>query len=265
MRASSSFGVSEGWMNAARSVGVNRAISARQLAKSDAGTTSSEARAPPRFFSADNSARTWIVLPSPMSSARHAPSPRLDNSHNQPRPVSWYGRKVPRSASPSWTCARFSGLRGRPAPGPASCRHGRKTTGARRPRRRRRPDPCGAPASRRMPSMNEIPPSWACSSTFFQWSSASRSFWRSTSTHCPRRSTRPSSAAINSRHSDWLSCWSPSTSCTWKSSIASASNLPCFFSPMLTSTRGRGRFFHQSGRRTSTPLSSRTGTSLRNL
>ena len=34
-------------------------------------------------------------------------------------------------------------------------------------------------------------------------------------------------------------------------------------SPMVTPTRGRGRFFHQSGSRTSTPLSSKTGTSLR--
>ena len=71
-------------------VGAKRSISAAQLASRDAGATrrlvrrvsSRVARA--RITS--SSASTCIVLPRPMSSARHAPRPRLESrcSHRTP-------------------------------------------------------------------------------------------------------------------------------------------------------------------------------------
>jgi len=41
------------------------------------------------FFSASNSAMTCMVLPRPMSSARQAPRPSCESSHNQFTPVFW--------------------------------------------------------------------------------------------------------------------------------------------------------------------------------
>ena len=55
-----------------RRVGAKRAISARQLPQTDAGATTSDA---PSCARSRRSASTCTVLPRPMSSARHAPSP----------------------------------------------------------------------------------------------------------------------------------------------------------------------------------------------
>jgi len=248
----------------ARSDGVNRAISAFQLATNEAGRTSSEGFAAPSFLSADNSPRTWIVLPSPMSSAKHAPRPRPDRNRSQPTPVSWYLRKVPFRPRPNWSGWRPSGLRSlastSPSHWPAWTKdHARSS----RSPSVSSPRSAGAPARSRIPSTKERPPRH-CSSTWRQWSRASWSLSRSTSTHCPRRSTSPSSEAISSRHSASVSSWSPRARWSWKSSIAPTWNFACFWSPILMPARGRGRFFHQSGRRTRTPLSSRTGTSFKN-
>ena len=126
------------------------------------------------------------------------------------------------------------------------------------------PRSAGAPASSRMPSLNDKP-SVACSSMALQCRSASCNFSRSTSTHCPFNRTSPSSLLSRASNSSGVS------SCIAQSDIhsevqhaigmkpTSASALP-----MVAPTRGRGRFFHQSGRRTVIPLCSSTGTSLRN-
>lgn len=53
---------------------------------------------------------------------------------------------------------------------------------------------------------------------------------------------------------------SPSASFMSKSSIASAPSEDFFFWPIVTDTCGRARFFHQSGSRTDSPLSSNSGT-----
>ena len=43
----------------------------------------------PGLFKANNNARTWMVLPSPMSSARQAPRPRPERNRSQLTPVAW--------------------------------------------------------------------------------------------------------------------------------------------------------------------------------
>ena len=251
-------------MNTARSVGVKRAISDFQLESNDAGSTSSDGFFAPRcFFRASSIARTCTVLPSPMSSARQAPNPSSERNRSQPTPVSWYFRKVALKSSPETTGWSLSGPRIlasiSPSHLPAFTKdHCRSSASASSPSARS----AGTPASNRIPSTNETPSS-ACRCTCFQWSSACCSFWRSTSTHWPRSRTSPSSAAISCRHSPSVNSSSPRASCTLKSSIAAAVNFFCFASPMVTPTRGRGRFFHQSGIRTNTPLSSKAGTSFR--
>ena len=133
MRSSSSLGVSDGWTNTARSVGVKRAISAFQLANSDAGSTRSDGFAPCWPFSADSSASTWIVLPRPMSSARQAPRPRLDRNRSQLTPVSWYVRKRRLQGLARRRAAEGSpGCASSPARRRATGRRGRTTIGGRR-------------------------------------------------------------------------------------------------------------------------------------
>ena len=251
-------------MNLARRPGANRWISDFQFASSEAGKTRSDGFPPGVFFKIDSRAKTWTVLPSPMSSARQAPRPRLDRNQSQLTPVSWYFRRTAWKSSPGRARWRFSGLRRfasispshLPAPTNDHCWSGS-------PEGRSSARSLGAPARSRIPSMNEKP-SPACSSTFFQWASASVSFSRSTSTHWPRSSTSPSSAASRFCHSSSVNSWSPKARWTWKSSIPWESKFFCRFWPMVTLTRGRGRFFHQSGSRTRMPLSSNTGTSRRN-
>jgi hypothetical protein len=85
--------MAEGWTILAFKLGANRFNSAIQLSRSDAGATSRlgcdfagfEALA--RFACRTSSSEsTWMVLPSPMSSAKQAPSPRPDSkcSHCTP-------------------------------------------------------------------------------------------------------------------------------------------------------------------------------------
>ncbi len=72
-------------------VGAKRSISAAQFASNDAGATrrlvrrvSSRAAL---FRNTSRSASTCIVLPRPMSSARHAPRPRLVSRCSQRTPA----------------------------------------------------------------------------------------------------------------------------------------------------------------------------------
>ena len=85
---SSDGGTSEGCATKTLRFGAKRAISARQFAISDAGTTRrlGSFAALPFFFSNTSSAMTWRVLPSPMSSARHPPRPKFlsHQSHRSP-------------------------------------------------------------------------------------------------------------------------------------------------------------------------------------
>ena len=71
-----SAGAAEGWATTALRLGANRAISAVQLASSEAGATSRQGLRFSRASSSRTSSsdKTWMVLPSPMSSARQAPS-----------------------------------------------------------------------------------------------------------------------------------------------------------------------------------------------
>ena len=136
-----------------------------------------------------------------MSSARQAPSPSSDE---EPQPADARLLVLPQSGLQAAGRRRAGGFPGRAAwPG---CRratgpHGRTTTRAPRLRTAsRRPGPRGRPpAAASLRRTTRLPS--ACCCTRFQWSRASCSFWRSTSTHWPRRRTRPSSAAISCRHS----------------------------------------------------------------
>ena len=188
-------------MNVAASVGAKRAISDFQFASSDAGSTSSDGLPPPRFFSADSSASTWIVLPSPMSSARQAPSPRLDRNHSQLTPVSWYGRKVAFRSSPGWACCEvLRDCAGRPALAQPLARRGRTTT-ARSASRVAVVGQVLGRAGQQPHAFDEREPVARPALRPSSSGPALRSFSRSTSTHWPRSSTSPSSAASSSRHS----------------------------------------------------------------
>ena len=79
-----------------RSFGAKRAASCSQFQTSDFGTTTIEGR-PFRCGRPASIASTWIVLPRPMSSARHPPNPNWRKKDSQPRPASWYGRSSPRN------------------------------------------------------------------------------------------------------------------------------------------------------------------------
>ena len=73
-----------------RSSGANFSISADQLASSEAGATSRLGMPPApllRRRSSSSSDSTWMVLPSPMSSARQAPSPRPDRRRSHCTPA----------------------------------------------------------------------------------------------------------------------------------------------------------------------------------
>ena len=69
-------------------LGANRSISAAQLANNDAGATSRFG-----FLSwlalacISSNASTWMVFPSPMSSARQAPNPRPERSLSHATPA----------------------------------------------------------------------------------------------------------------------------------------------------------------------------------
>ncbi len=73
------------------------------------GSCASRRRAAARSTSIN--ASTCIVLPRPMSSARHAPRPSDDKRCSQRTPACWYGRSVALSASPGSTRASASGRR----------------------------------------------------------------------------------------------------------------------------------------------------------
>jgi len=76
---------------ASADLGAKRAASAAQLASRDAGATSRLGAAGPGAVrrKTSRSASTWIVLPRPMSSARHAPRPRLASRWSQASPARW--------------------------------------------------------------------------------------------------------------------------------------------------------------------------------
>ncbi len=122
-----------------------------------------------------------------------------------------------------------------------------------------------APASRRIPSRNDTPSPWLLS-TLRQWSKTSWSRAGSTSTHLPRNNANPALACMIVFHSARVSV-SPSRDISTEKSIRLSSPrfAPPGCWPILTCTCGRAGWprFHQSGRRTSSPLSSRAGASLR--
>ena len=100
-------------------------------------------------------------------------------------------------------------------------------------------------------------------STFFQCFNASASFSRSTSTHFPLMATRPPTDSRSCSSSDSVSGSPSSVTFTEKSSRALALNVLFLRASTLTLTTGRGGWldFHQSGTRTTRPLSSKTGMS----
>ncbi len=277
----------EGCATSARNDGAKRAISAVQLPSSDAGATSrlgpcalSPAQpprqccalwAPPVAGKAGSSrlrrrasrkASTCTVLPRPMSSARQAPRPRRAAKESQRAPTSWYGRSPVRSSSPGSAPASASGLR-RPesawaSHGPAwTCDHSatEPSSGA------------GAsaapsvPARRRMASSSVKEPSCAARCACFQCASTWSSFSRSISTQRPRTSASPCCCARNACHSASLSGSPSRARRKSKSTSASSPSAEGGLSPTVTSTPTRGRFFHQSGMRTTTPAVSSRGVS----
>ena len=114
-----------------------------------------------RSFSASRSASTWIVLPSPMSSARQAPRPRRCEEREPAH------ADAPGTAAASARSPRGSGRLAQPlgaaqaverllrARGPPSPR----TTARRRRAAAASPEPTAAPDSRRMPSRKRAPSS----------------------------------------------------------------------------------------------------------
>ena len=80
--------IADGCSTGAVRLGANRSISADQLASNDAGATSRLGLVSLRAFACTSSrARIWIVLPSPMSSARQAPRPRPDSNRSHATPA----------------------------------------------------------------------------------------------------------------------------------------------------------------------------------
>ncbi len=78
------------WWTATLSVGAKRAASETQFSATDVGQTRSDGPiASPASRAARSVARNWTVLPSPMSSARQAPSPRVRRNRSQATPRTW--------------------------------------------------------------------------------------------------------------------------------------------------------------------------------
>ena len=221
--------------------------------------------------SIDSTPSTWIVLPSPMSSARHAPSPRLRSSHSHCTPVFWYGRSRARSPAPASISARIFGERrasscARSHLPATTCDHcGRACTSASSCNVSPAPGKA-APANMRIASAKVTPPSaaWACTSRHCASSSVSLSW--STSTHLPLIDTNPSLDASNASISFADSFLPSRVSATSKSTSASIPNVEGGLPPTDTDTCGRRRVgpLHQSGTRTTMPACSYTGTSRRN-
>ena len=205
---------------------------------------------------------TWTVLPSPMSSARQAPSPSRAANRSQEYPTFWYGRRVALRPVGAFS-SRVSGdrksariaSRSDPAVSPD---HSRIAASSSTPTSFFVSD---TPESSRIPSKNEIP-SWRTSfSTCFQCSRAAWSFSRSTSTHFPLSGIRPPLDSSSSAISSPLRVSPSRLTPTENFSIASAVRLALVLESTLTLTRGRVGVFalHQSGTRTIKPLDSSSG------
>ena len=70
-------------------VGANRRASSIQLAHTEVGATTSVG---PLGARETATASAWIVLPSPMSSAKQAPAPQAASRAAQRKPSAWYSR-----------------------------------------------------------------------------------------------------------------------------------------------------------------------------
>ena len=197
---------------------------------------------------------TCTVLPRPMSSARQAPRPRRAAKESQRAPTSWYG--------PQLGAQLLAGQRPRERVGAAQAR---KRLGEPRSsvdlrplgdgafqRRRRVGCPLGSGEEAHGFEQRKTP-LCAARCACFQCASTWSSFSRSISTQRPRTSASPCRCARNACHSASLSGSPSRARRTSKSTSASSPSAEGGLSPTVTSTPTRGRFFHQSGMRTTTP------------
>ena len=83
------------WWTMTVKEGANRSISLYQFPKTDMGQIIKVGPGLVVVRSCNNNAMTCMVLPSPMSSAKHPPSPSWLKKWSQDNPLTWYGRSVP--------------------------------------------------------------------------------------------------------------------------------------------------------------------------